>query len=474
MLFRHSAIYFVGRLIPALLNLLGLALYTRLMSTAAYGQYALVITSAGIVSGVMFQWVSLGMERYLPDERSSQSALISTAVLTYAALLLFSAVCGMLAFWAVPDGPISQLILLTLTVTWAQAWFDLSQRVANSRFAAVLFGAMGALKAGLALSLGAMFLCWFNFGVPGLVAAQVIGLVVGSMLIKKYWRAISIVHFEWSILRSFLQYGAPRIVSFAMIYVIDASDRYLIGWYMGMTDVGTYAPAYDLAQQSIGMLMGIVHLAAFPLAVKVLSQNNMEAVNAQIRQNGLLLLLISLPATVGIVLLADNITSLMFGGAFLRGSGNIMAIVAVGVFFAGLRSYYFDYSFHLSRQGKGQLVVFGSAALSNIVLNLILIPKLGLEGAAIATVVAFAVSMLVSWYLGHKVFPLPSFHPEIPKVVAATSLMAVVLLLLRGWTGAFGLAGQIFVGMVVYGLALLVMNVAGTRAKLHSTYLSKG
>lgn len=107
-------------------------------------------------------------------------------------------------------------------------------------------------------------------------------------------------------------------------------------------------------------------------------------------------------------------------------------------------------------------------------LNLVLIPSHGLEGAAIATLVAFFVSMMVSFYLGGKVFPLPGLHPEISKVVGATCLMAMALLFVRQWAGLAGLLGQVFIGVLVYGLALWLMNIADVRSKFQSAYSSKG
>lgn len=472
MLLRHSAIYFIGRLVPALINMLALAVFTRLMGAEGYGRYALIITSAGIVSGVLFQWLSLSMARYLPDENESAQGLISTAVIAFFGLLLVSAMCGVAAAWMVPDRATSVLILLSLVVTWAQAWFDLNQRIANARFAAVLHGMMGLVKSVLALAIG-VGLFWLNFGIHGVVAGLVIALLAGSLLIVRQWREVTVAGFDRAILHRFVAYGGSRTLTFAMIYIIDASDRYFIGWYQGMSAVGMYAPAYDLAQQTIGMIMGIVHLAAFPLAVKAFNGGDTQAVHHQIRQNGLLLMMISLPATVGLALLSDNVAALLFGQEIGPGAGPVISIVAAAVFTAGVRSYYYDYSFQLSNQNSGQLWAFGWAAATNVVLNILLIPPFGLQGAAISTLAAFLVSLLVTWHLGRRVFAMPPLHPDVAKVAIASGVMAIVLLVIRHWTGWLGLIGQVMCGACVYALLLLALDVAGIHSRLRRPGLSQ-
>ncbi|MET3130528.1 O-antigen/teichoic acid export membrane protein [Oxalobacteraceae bacterium GrIS 1.11] len=465
MLLQHSVIYFIGRFIPALLSLLSLAIFTRLMSTEQYGSYALAITSAGVVSGGFFQWLSISMARFLPDRGNSSSHLISTAVCAYLALVAVSAIVAMIGAQFLGDGPAQKILWPSLLVAWAMAWFEFNQRIANARIAPVLFGVMGSLKAVLALGLG-IALFYAGWGAGGVLLGLASGLFMSSLIVSRYWGEFSIVEFKRDVLWRFLRYGAPLTMSYVLIFVVDASDRYFIGWFMGIKAVGTYAPAYDLAQQSVGMLMGIIYLAGYPLALKALAEEGVPAAQRQVRENGLLLLLVSLPATAGLILLADNVASILFGAEFQQHAGPVIGVVAAGVFVAGIRAYYFDYSFQLGQRLLGQVWVFFWAALSNIALNIVLIPGFGLLGAAFATFLSFLMSMLISRYLGGKVFPLLPVHRDAPKVAAAALAMGLALFPLRHWFGVFALAVQVATGMLVYGAALLAFDVAQLRANV--------
>jgi O-antigen/teichoic acid export membrane protein len=463
MLFQHSAIYLLGRLLPALTSLLSLAVLTRLLTTEQYGYYALAITSAGVLSGVVFQWLSLSMARFVPVSEQP-AVVISTTMTAFAALVAVSALAGAVVVGAAWGTPLAGLAALSLLLGWSLAWFDLNQRLANVSLAPTLYGIMGSAKAVLGLAAGiALFSA--GFGIAGIVAGLAAGLLAAGLMGVRYWRDARFGSRDGAVFARLVQYGAPSSLTYILIYVIDASDRYFIGLMLGVDAVGVYAPAYDLAQQSIGMLMSVVYLAAYPLALKALADGGAAAASQQVRTNGLLLMLVALPATVGLALLSDNVSAVLFGARFQRDTGAIISIVAAAVFVAGVRAYYFDYGFQLAGKLLTQVWVFVWAAATNVVLNLLLIPRFGLVGAAYATLAAFVVATLISRHLARKVFPMPALHPDVKRVALAAGCMALALLLVREQRGAAALALQVAAGALVYGAALLALDVHGMRAR---------
>jgi len=72
MLIRHSLLYFAAKLFPAVATLCALALFTRWLTPASYGVYALNIAAAMGMNAVLFQWYSLALARFLPELNSTQ------------------------------------------------------------------------------------------------------------------------------------------------------------------------------------------------------------------------------------------------------------------------------------------------------------------------------------------------------------------------------------------------------------------
>ena len=95
----------------------------------------------------------------------------------------------------------------------------------------------------------------------------------------------------------------------------------MLGWLKSTEAAGLYAVGYDLAQQSLVMLMMVVNLAAYPLAVWSLEEKGVQAAQTQLKQNCTLLLAIAMPAAAGLVILAQY-CSRHIGEAFRQSAVN--------------------------------------------------------------------------------------------------------------------------------------------------------
>jgi O-antigen/teichoic acid export membrane protein len=466
MLIQHSLVYLVGRLIPGGLSLLGLALYTRLMTAEQYGLYALVLAGVGVINSLLLHWLSLAAGRFLPACRDSASKrqLLGMVVSLFIALVMLTGAVGGLAVWLWPDPPMRKFVFLAVILAWCQGWFDLTLKLVNAQLAPVRYSLISSVKALLALSIGTALL-YFGFGASGALLGVLVSLVVSPLLAWKQWQGGLAWHHDVKHVRSLLSYGAPLALTFALAFVVDASDRFFLGFFRDSSQVGTYAAAYDLTQQGLGLLMGIVHLAGFPLAVKMLEEQGEAQARTQVARNGLMLLAIAAPAAAGFAMLANNIATEVLGPAFHTSAVKVIPWVALAVFLGGVKSYYLDYSFQLGRRMSGQLWTVGWAALVNLGLNVVLIPAFGAIGAAWATVGAFAVGTFASWRIGRRVFKVPA-PGESWKVFVATAVMAVSVWPTIDWRGPYLLVAQVLLGLSIYLAVLLLVNAGGIRPRV--------
>jgi peptidoglycan biosynthesis protein MviN/MurJ (putative lipid II flippase) len=123
-------------------------------------------------------------------------------------------------------------------------------------------------------------------------------------------------------------------------------------------------------------------------------------------------------------------------------------------------------SFHLAKRPP-LLVLHGlSALLANVVAMVVLVPVLGLKGAALSLVIAEAVGVLAGFVLSRFAHPLPVNPWPVLKVVAAVAAMAVPTVLVERYLdshAAIDLAISVAVGIAIYGLAAIVFDIAGIR-----------
>lgn len=473
MLLKHSAFYLFARGLPGIINFFALALFTRFLLPLEYGHYALIIAGVGLFNSVFFQWLRLGLLRFLPSYRENSKPLLSAILTGFSFCCLFTGIIGVLflLFW--PEPALRKLIGLAIPLLWTQSWFELNLEFARSQLSPLRYGLLSVTKAGLAFAIGILFI-FLGFGVFGPLLGLLLGMfLAGVVLPFNRWKGNITFYIDKEIISKLLSYGLPLTATFALNFIISSSDRFIIGWLLGSEATGLYAAGYDLAQRSVGVLMMTVNLAAYPLAVQALEQKGVKAAAEQLKENATLLLAIALPAVVGMIMLSKNISGVVLGIEFQDAATRIIPWIAPAFFFSGLKHYYLDLSFQLGTKTIGQLWVSLIAAVINIVLNLFMIPVYGIIGAAYATLISFTVAGFLSYIWGKKVFPIPSLlHIDALKILLASAAMALSLLFVMSYSGCFALVGQIFFGASVYIALILVLNVAESRYKLKKILLN--
>jgi len=140
-----------------------------------------------------------------------------------------------------------------------------------------------------------------------------------------------------------------------------------------------------------------------------------------------------------------------------------MPWIAVGVFLSGLRLHYIDHAFHLAKRTDMALFSIALPALLNLVLNLVLLPCIGVLGAVISTVAAYALAIAVDVVLTARVFAMPLPPRPAAKVTAATAVMVIVVKLADFPLTTFGLIAVLATGAAVYAVTAFALDIAGIR-----------
>lgn len=456
-LLRHSAIYLIARGVPGAINFLAIAIYTRLLSPQEYGQYVLVIAAVGFTSVLCFQWINLSLLRFVPSSEFAISDLLSTVKATYWAIVGFTALVGTTGILVLAPGDQRWLMLIALPLLWLQAWFDMNLELARARLQPARYGIAAGLRAVSAITLGTA-LVTLKLGAFAPLLGLATGYVLGGMTLQALGWKTCRVRLVTPVLKQLLRYGLPLAATLALSYVISSSDRFLIAYHLGEQEAGIYAASYDMVSQFLVMLMMIINMAAYPLVITALEQSGAEAARVQLARNLWLLLAASVPATLGMVLFAPQIASLVLGKSFRQAGTVIIPWIAAATLLAGVRSYYFDLAFQLGKQTIGQLWVVGSSAVVNFVLNMVLIPRTGMLGAAWATIAAYAVALLLSVLLGRRAFTVPLNWRGAGQVLLAAAAMVACWYLLPSGETLWSVAGQITCVVLIYCTTLFLLH----------------
>jgi O-antigen/teichoic acid export membrane protein len=243
-----------------------------------------------------------------------------------------------------------------------------------------------------------------------------------------------------------------------------STDRFLLEVFQGPAAVGAYHAGYSLASRTLDVLFIWLGAAGTPALIMAWERSNREGFMAAAREQASTFILIALPAAVGLALVAKPLAAVMIGEDLRATAASVTPLIAISALLSGLTSYYLSQSFVLGRRTDRLLLTLCVPAISNVLLNLVLVPSMGVMGAAIATTISFGIGVLASIAMGRRIgviMPIP--WETLGRCALACMAMAGAVLLVPAWGGTWELFVKAAVGAAVYGGAAWALNAAGVQ-----------
>jgi O-antigen/teichoic acid export membrane protein len=261
-----------------------------------------------------------------------------------------------------------------------------------------------------------------------------------------------------------VEYAWPLVAVAATSVILQNSDRFLLGSLAGTGMLGLYAVAYNLVERPTTLICASITTATFPLVVQVLENEGREAARVQAGRNGIALLAVSLPACAGLALTADHIAAVLIGPDFRSGVAALLPIMSFTALARGLRSHFIDHAFHLSGRPLLMLWTYGPATIVNIALNIFMVPRYGMMGAAWTALFCQSATVVGGWFLGTSLFPVWLPFRQVFTCGLAILPMALALTLIRFPLNWVGLLTAIALGAAVYIVSAVALDVGEVRS----------
>lgn len=313
-------------------------------------------------------------------------------------------------------------------------------------------------------------LVWLGFGVTGAVVGYVASFVVAaavglwilySNFYRNYERATCV---EPGLRRRIRKYSVPLLASRGANVVDKRVDMILLGLLVNPIAVGYYT----LGKQISGFVMAPAASLGFTVA-PTYSQRKEQGRReraARIYESSFeYVLLMYVPAAVGMALVADPAIRVVFGSAY-RGAIPVVQIFGGFVVFQAIDKVTNDGLDYLGRS-RARAYTRSFAAGLNFVLNLVLIPSFGAVGAAVATVVTYALMVFANVYIIHDELSVRA------RRLARSALLIVGISLFMGGTlllvlpyvsNLVTLGAAVLLGVAVWALLSTLLGLLDVKA----------
>jgi O-antigen/teichoic acid export membrane protein len=452
----------------ALVGFGAIFVFTRLLTPEQYGQYALALAVATLVHALLLVGLEACMERFTlgETERGDAPSHFATLHLAYAVVSGVIALGAAAAILLLPLDPHLRLALTAAfgsMLTAGGVKLIQERRRAQGRVTAYAAYAMSASMGGFGLGAVLAANGWgAASALAGMAVANALVLVVSLLPELRLGRG---GRYEPERLRRYLAYGMPVALSLILAQALFSADRFLIAAFLDEASVGYYHAGHGLAYRTLDILFTWIALAGSPAMITALERGGQPALKEAARTQAEVMVLICLPAAVGLALVARPIAEVMVGPELRQGAARVIPWIAASGFLGGLTTYYLDHAFTLAKRPGLLVASMAAPAAACVGLNLLLIPRFGLDGAMWASTTAFATGALVSWILARRVLPLPLPWRTIAGAGFAVLVMTAAVRALPPIGGFAELVLKAGVGAVAYGVMIAFFDVAGVRSR---------
>ncbi len=391
------------------------------------------VTVAAVAGAVLSLGLASSIIKVLHADCASESerrAVLGTALAVDLPVVLIGAalVCAAarpLASLLVGDAAAADCVwLLAGTMVCATLW-SLALATLRARERAVAFGALSVAQFVLTAALNILFVAGFGWGLRGVLLGTL--LAQAAALPAALWVAGrgAPIRVAPRLLRPLLRFGLLLLPMMLAGFVMDVSDRWVLRAFRPLDEVGVYAVGYKL-----GALLDTALVWPFQLAWPAFAfAASRRAGHRESWSRAFTYLVLALSAaTLAAALLAPVLLPWVAGEAY-RGAALIVPLVALAYAANGVQ-FFFSPAVQLGGRVRSLAWFAPAAAGLNLCLALLLVPRFGMLGAALATLAAFALLAGLSLRTAQRVYPIVIERGRVGLVIgAAAGVYAAVRLL---------------------------------------------
>ncbi|MCM1135494.1 MAG: polysaccharide biosynthesis C-terminal domain-containing protein [Clostridium sp.] len=373
----------IGTLMSKGINLLMIPLFSAWLSAEDYGMFDLFVTYILLLVPFITLASSAAIFRFAVDmeEIEYKQNYITTGLCINLCNMIL-AVIVIMTIWAVTGWPYAVPFTLLLI---AELFNNHLQGVMRATKNLNIYSYSGVISTlGIAISV-TLFVLKGQMGLNGIILGYALGYLIGELFMIfaiKYWRYLSLEKISFSIAKEMVGYAYPLIFNDISWWIINASDRILIKFFLGAAFNGVYAIACKVPNFCASIFY------VFSISWQETAVSLVDSEERNIYYNHVYNSIVSIAISLCGGLLALNYFLFNFIFAFKYFEAKLYSPILISsVIFVSLAQYFGGIQVSLKRpKANGITTIIG--AVVNVIINFVFIKFIGLYAAALSTIAA--------------------------------------------------------------------------------------
>lgn len=424
-IFRDMIKYSPSKIIGMIGNALIVPVYTSLLVPEQYGLYSVSIAVLSFLCIIFSDWIGLSGLRFFKKHQMMQNmpkyltTLVTMLAINIFLMFVFAFIFrnDFYEFFHIPMKFFLAILILIIPVAIRALLFQ----ILRAQLKSISFTISTIINQFLTIILSVCFIKFFNMGAIALLLGMGISITLTDILLIYQSNILSwfkLQRIEWNSVLPIMKYGIPIAATSLSAWIINQSNKIIMNNMHGFSEAGIVGVAYGLTLPLLMTIFSIITVAAIPRIINMYEEK-IDVRPIVSRFTGYYIML-ALPIITVISLYATDYVSLLASNEKFYNAFKLIPYFGFGTFFMALTDYT-TLQYHLENKTYIDFIIKLTSGIVGVVLNIVLIPVMGLEGVGIATLSANFLYFLLS-----IIIVLPGLKLMFPMLIFKRMFIAVI------------------------------------------------
>jgi O-antigen/teichoic acid export membrane protein len=259
----------------------------------------------------------------------------------------------------------------------------------------------------------------------GTATAEIAALVL-FLAVLQHAGLLNFVSIDRELLKRALLFGAPLIGYELASVILDSGDRIVVQYFLGAQAVGHYSAAYNIATYTEEALMQPINLALFPIYMKLWTECGASETQGFLSRSLHNFLLLAI-GVVAIVTMTSRDVVVVLASKKFADASHLLPVLVAGLLIYAIHIF-LNAALLIYKKTVVMTKLVVIACVANLALNVILLPRIGISGAAWATLISYGLLVVLMGRVSFRLLPLRINYRSIAlAAVAASVAMSVAI-----------------------------------------------